>query len=33
LSKLPLAKLGRYSHGLAGLAILLCGGAIKVLGL
>jgi sulfite exporter TauE/SafE len=33
LSKLPLAKLERYSHGLAGLAILLCGGAIKFLGL
>jgi hypothetical protein len=33
LSKLPLQKLERYSHALAGLAILLCGAAIKFLGL
>ncbi len=33
LSKLPIHKLERYSHALAGLAILLCGGAIKFLGL
>jgi sulfite exporter TauE/SafE len=33
LSKLPLREVGRYSHGLAGLSILLCGGAIKFLGL
>lgn len=33
LSKLPLAKLGRYSHALAGLTILLCGSAIKFMGL
>jgi len=33
LSKLSLRKLERYSHALAGLAILLCGGAIKFLGL
>ena len=33
LSKLPVQKLERYSHALAGLAILLCGGAIKFLGL
>jgi len=33
LSKLPLRKLEKYSHALAGLAILLCGGAIKFLGL
>ncbi len=33
LSKLPLRRLEKYSHGLAGLAILLCGGAIKFLGL
>lgn len=33
LSKLPLQKLERYSHALAGLAILLSGGAIKFLGL
>ena len=33
LSKLPLHRLERYSHALAGLAILLCGGAIKFLGL
>ncbi len=33
LSKLPLRRLERYSHALAGLAILLSGGAIKFLGL
>jgi len=33
LSKLPLPQLGRYSHALAGLTILLCGGAIKFMGL
>ncbi len=33
LSKLPLHKLERYSHALAGLAIFLSGGAIKFLGL
>ncbi|MFC1934729.1 sulfite exporter TauE/SafE family protein [Chloroflexota bacterium] len=33
LSKLPLRKLERYSHALAGLAILLSGGSIKFLGL
>ena len=33
LSKLPFRKLERYSHALAGLAILLSGGAIKFLGL
>ncbi|MFC1984624.1 sulfite exporter TauE/SafE family protein [Chloroflexota bacterium] len=33
LSKLPLRQLERYSHALAGLAILLSGGAIKFLGL
>lgn len=33
LSKLPLRKLEKYSHALAGLVILLCGGAIKFLGL
>ncbi len=33
LSKLSLGKLGKYSHALAGLSILLCGGAIKFLGL
>jgi len=33
LSRLPLRKLERYSHALAGLAILLSGGAIKFLGL
>ncbi|MFC2046969.1 sulfite exporter TauE/SafE family protein [Chloroflexota bacterium] len=32
-SKLPLRKLERYSHALAGLAILLSGAAIKFLGL
>jgi sulfite exporter TauE/SafE len=33
LAKLPLGKMERYSHALAGLAILLCGVAIKFLGL
>jgi sulfite exporter TauE/SafE len=33
ISKLPVHKLERYSHALAGLAILLCGSAIKFLGL
>ncbi|MFC1703175.1 sulfite exporter TauE/SafE family protein [Candidatus Omnitrophota bacterium] len=33
LAKLPLARLERYSHALAGLVIFLCGGAIKFLGL
>jgi hypothetical protein len=33
LSRLPLRRLERYSHALAGLAILLSGGAIKFLGL
>lgn len=33
LPKLPMHSLERYSHSLAGLAILLSGGAIKRLGL
>ncbi len=33
LSRLPLRKLEKYSHVLAGLAIFLCGCAIKFLGL
>jgi len=33
LSKLSVPKLERYSHALAGLSILLCGAAIKFLGL
>jgi nickel/cobalt transporter (NicO) family protein len=33
LSRIPLRGLERYSHALAGLAILLSGGAIKFLGL
>ncbi|MFH1414359.1 MAG: sulfite exporter TauE/SafE family protein [Candidatus Omnitrophota bacterium] len=33
LSKVPLWRLERYSHALAGLVIFLCGGAIKFLGL
>lgn len=33
LMKLPLKHLERYSHALAGLAILMCGVAIKFLGL
>jgi len=32
-SRFPIRKLERYSHALAGLAILLCGSAIKFLGL
>ncbi len=32
-SKLPLRKFEKYSHALAGLTILLCGSAIKFLGL
>jgi hypothetical protein len=32
-SKLPTHKFERYTHALAGLAILLCGSAIKFLGL
>jgi nickel/cobalt exporter len=33
LSRIPVGKLERYSHALAGLAILLCGGAMRFLGL
>ncbi len=33
LSRLPLRRLQKYSHALAGLAILFSGGAIKLLGL
>ena len=33
LSKLPMDKLERYSHALAGLAVLICGIAIKAFGL
>ncbi|MGC9337861.1 MAG: sulfite exporter TauE/SafE family protein [Candidatus Cloacimonadia bacterium] len=33
LSRLPLRKVEKYSHALAGLTIFLCGGAIKFLGL
>lgn len=33
LSKLPIHKVERFSHALAGLTIFLCGGAIKFLGL
>lgn len=33
LLKLPLMRLERYSHAIAGLVIFLCGGAIKFLGL
>ena len=33
LAKVPLGKLGKYSHALAGLVIFLSGGAIKFLGL
>lgn len=32
ISKLPVAGLERYSHALAGLTLLLCGGAITFLG-
>jgi sulfite exporter TauE/SafE len=33
LSRLPLRRFERYAHALAGLAIFLCGGAMKFLGL
>lgn len=33
LSKISFPRAERYSHALAGLTILLCGGAIKFLGL
>jgi nickel/cobalt exporter len=33
LSKMPFPQAKRYSHAMAGLTILLCGGAIKFLGL
>jgi nickel/cobalt exporter len=33
LSKISLPKLERYSHALAGLAIVICGAAVKLLGL
>ena len=33
LRRIPVGSLERYSHALAGLAILLCGGAITFLGL
>ena len=33
LAKLPLGKLEKYAHALAGLTIFLSGGAIKFLGL
>ena len=33
LSSLPACRIKKYSHALAGLIILLCGGAIKFLGL
>lgn len=33
ISKLPLGKIERFSHALAGLTILLCGSAIQFLGL
>jgi sulfite exporter TauE/SafE len=33
LARLPIKRLERYSHALAGLAVFLCGGAIKFLGL
>jgi sulfite exporter TauE/SafE len=33
LSLLPMGKLERYSHALAGLTIVICGGAIQFLGL
>lgn len=33
LARLPLARMERYTHALAGLTIFLCGGAIKWLGL
>jgi hypothetical protein len=33
LSKISIPKLERYSHALAGLSILICGAAVKFLGL
>jgi hypothetical protein len=33
LSKISIPKLERYSHALAGMAILICGLAVKFLGL
>jgi hypothetical protein len=33
LSRIPLPAANRYAHAMAGLTILLCGGAIKFLGL
>jgi nickel/cobalt transporter (NicO) family protein len=33
LSKISLPKMARFSHALAGLAIVICGGAVKLLGL
>ncbi len=33
LAKLPVRPLEKYSHAAAGLAVFLCGGAIKWLGL
>ena len=33
LAKLSFPQIQRYSHALAGLTILLCGGSIKFLGL
>jgi hypothetical protein len=33
ISKLPIARVEKYSHAFAGLAIFLCGEAIKFLGL
>jgi sulfite exporter TauE/SafE len=33
LSRIPLYRFERYSHAIAGLAIFLCGGAMKFLGL
>lgn len=33
LAKVSLSRLAKYSHAIAGLTILLCGGAIKFLGL
>ena len=33
MSKLPLPRIERYSHALAGLTIFMCGGAIKFMGL
>lgn len=33
IERIPTRKLQRFSHALAGLAVLLCGGAVKFLGL